>query len=141
MARRARNLATVGIAALIAQDASALVVTGLANGHGGSGAVVLYNYGWQMFLVSLRGARHPDRGQRLPGAVRRARPAGDGPRCRVRRDAAASTRAVLLMSCLGAALLAAIAVPAARVFTSLRSGHAARLGVRRVRARAWSASG
>jgi len=40
VARRAGSLATVGIAALIAQDASLIVVTRLANGHGGSGAVV-----------------------------------------------------------------------------------------------------
>ena len=43
--------AAVGIATLIAQDASLVVVMVLANGHGGQGALVLYNYGWQVFFV------------------------------------------------------------------------------------------
>ena len=41
----------MGIAAFIAQDASVIVVIMLANGHDGQGALVLYNYGWQMFFV------------------------------------------------------------------------------------------
>ena len=51
VARRVRGLAGVGVAALIAQDASLVVIIVLANGHGGQGALVLYNYGWQMFFV------------------------------------------------------------------------------------------
>ena len=51
VARRVRALAAVGVAALIAQDAALVVVIVLANGHQGAGAVVLYNYGWQMFFV------------------------------------------------------------------------------------------
>src|SRR5581483_7753935 len=51
VARRVRSLAAVGVAALIAQDASLVAVIVLANGHGGQGAIVLYNYGWQMFFV------------------------------------------------------------------------------------------
>ena len=39
-----------GVAALIAQDASLVVIIVLANGHGGQGALVLYNYGWQCFV-------------------------------------------------------------------------------------------
>ena len=46
-----RGLAGVGVAALIAQDASLVAIIVLANGHGGQGALVLYNYGWQMFFV------------------------------------------------------------------------------------------
>ncbi len=96
VARRARNLATVGIAALIAQDASAVVVTRLANGHGGSGAVVLYNYAWQMFLVpyavlaipiavsafpvlaARAGPGRPATGQRVPTSTRRRPPRPGG---------------------------------------------------------------
>ncbi len=52
IARRARNLAGVGIAALVAQDASVLVVTRLANARGAShgSAVTVYSYGWQAFV-------------------------------------------------------------------------------------------
>src|SRR4029077_10292066 len=52
IAKRARSLAGVGVAALIAQDASVVVVTRLANARGGSNgsAVAVYSYGWQVFV-------------------------------------------------------------------------------------------
>jgi putative peptidoglycan lipid II flippase len=107
--RRARSLAIVGIAALVAQDASAVVVTRLANGHGGSGAVVLYSYGWQVFGVPYAVLAVPIAVSAFP-----ALSAGD----RVELDAvsAAATRAVLMVSWLGAAVLAGAAVPAAHLF-------------------------
>jgi len=111
VARRAGSLATVGIAALIAQDASLIVVTRLANGHGGSGAVVLYNYGWQMSFAVYAVLAVPIAVSAFP--VLSAR---DG--AEFDATAAFSTRAVLLVSCLGAALLAGAAVPAARLFAS-----------------------
>jgi putative peptidoglycan lipid II flippase len=51
IAARVRALAAAGIAAVIAQNLSTGVVIVLANAHGGSGALVLYNYGWQVFFV------------------------------------------------------------------------------------------
>jgi putative peptidoglycan lipid II flippase len=121
VARRAGSLATVGIAALIAQDASAVVVTRLANGHGGSGAVVLYSYAWQMFLVPYAVLAIPIAVSAFPVLSARASagPAGAG-RASAEFDAtsAASTRGVLLVSWLGAAVLAGAAVPAARLFAS-----------------------
>ena len=118
VARRARNLATVGIAALIAQDASAVVVTRLANGHGGSGAVVLYNYAWQMFLVPYAVLAIPIAVSAFPVLSARASAEARGGPASTEFDAtsAASTRGVLLVSWLGAALLAGAAVPAARLF-------------------------
>jgi putative peptidoglycan lipid II flippase len=107
--RRARSLAIVGIAALIAQDAAAVVVTRLANGHGGSGAVVLYSYGWQVFGVPYAVLAVPIAVSAFP-----ALSAGDG--ARLDAMSAATTRAVLLVSWLGAALLAGAAVPAAHLF-------------------------
>jgi putative peptidoglycan lipid II flippase len=109
VARRAGSLATVGIAALIAQDASLIVVTRLANGHGGSGAVVLYNYGWQMSFAVYAVLAVPIAVSAFP--VLSAR---DGDEFDT--TAAFSTRAVLLVSWLGVALLAGAAVPAARLF-------------------------
>jgi putative peptidoglycan lipid II flippase len=111
VARRAGSLATVGIAALIAQDASLIVVTRLANGHGGSGAVVLYNYGWQMSFAVYAVLAVPIAVSAFP--VLSAR---DG--VEFDETAAFSTRAVLLVSWLGVALLAGAAVPAARLFAS-----------------------
>jgi putative peptidoglycan lipid II flippase len=111
VARRAASLATVGIAALIAQDASLIVVTRLANGHGGSGAVVLYNYGWQMSFAVYAVLAVPIAVSAFPVLSARDGEEFDA-------TAAFSTRAVLLVSCLGAALLAGAAVPAAHLFAS-----------------------
>jgi putative peptidoglycan lipid II flippase len=109
VARRARSLATVGIAALIAQDVSLIVVTRLANGHGGSGAVVLYNYGWQMSFAVYAVLAVPIAVSAFPVLSARDGDEFDA-------TAAFSTRAVLLVSWLGVALLAGAAVPAARLF-------------------------
>src|SRR5262249_24299909 len=51
VARRAASLAGVGIAALVAQNASVVVVTRLANanGAGDGAAITIYKYGWQVF--------------------------------------------------------------------------------------------
>jgi peptidoglycan biosynthesis protein MviN/MurJ (putative lipid II flippase) len=51
IAPRVRALALAGLAAVIAQNISTVVVIVLANAHGGSGAFVLYSFGWQVFFV------------------------------------------------------------------------------------------
>ena len=111
VARRVRGLAGVGVAALIAQDASLVVIIVLANGHGGGGALVLYNYGWQMFFVPYAVLAVPIATSAFPVLS-----SGDG--AGFDQTAASSTRAVMLVSWLGAALLAGAAVPAARLFVS-----------------------
>jgi putative peptidoglycan lipid II flippase len=111
VARRVRGLAGVGVAALIAQDASLVVIIVLANGHGGQGALVLYNYGWQMFFVPYAVLALPIATSAFPVLS-----AGDG--TGFDHTAASSTRAVMLVSWLGAALLVGAAVPAARLFVS-----------------------
>ena len=116
VARRAGGLATVGIAALIAQDAALVVVTRLANGHGGSGAVVLYNYGWQMSFAVYAVLAVPIAVSAFP--VLSARAGAELDRAEFDDTAAFSTRAVLLVSWLGVALLAGAAVPAARLFAT-----------------------
>jgi putative peptidoglycan lipid II flippase len=111
VARRARGLAAYGIAALVTQDASLLVVTRLANGSSAQGAIVLYNYGWQVFFSICAVLAIPIAVSAFPALSTREGAEFD-------EMAAGSTRAVLMVSCLGAALLAAIAGPAARVFTA-----------------------
>jgi putative peptidoglycan lipid II flippase len=131
VARRAGSLAMVGIAALIAQDASAVVVTRLANGHGGNGAVVLYSYAWQMFLVPYAVLAIPIAVSAFPVLSARggAEDAGaEQARAQFDATSAASTRGVLLVSWLGAALLAGAARPAARLFSS-HPGQAAHLAL------------
>ena len=108
VARRASGLALVGVAELIVVDLASLVTIALANGRGVTGALVLFNYASQVFntvaavlALSIVTSAFP---------VLSAR---DGPV--FARTCAGSTRAVLLMSWLGTALIAAIAVPAAHV--------------------------
>jgi putative peptidoglycan lipid II flippase len=111
VARRARGLAAVGIATLIAQDASVVAVIVLANGHGGRGALVLYNYAWQMFFLPYAVLAIPIATSAFPVLSAQEGDSFD-------ETAAAATRGVMLASWLGAALLAAAAAPAARLFIS-----------------------
>jgi putative peptidoglycan lipid II flippase len=108
VARRVSGLALVGVAELVAIDVANVVAIDLANGHGKTGALVLFNYGSQVFnsiaailALSIVVSAFP---------VMSAREGPD-----LNRTSAGSTRAVLLMSWLGTAVIAAIAIPAAHV--------------------------
>jgi len=108
VARRAGGLALVGVAELVAIDVANVVAIELANGRGKTGAIVLFNYGSQVFnsiaailALSIVISAFP---------VLSAR---EGPA--FARTSAGSTRAILLMSWLGTAVIAAIAIPAAHV--------------------------
>jgi peptidoglycan biosynthesis protein MviN/MurJ (putative lipid II flippase) len=111
VARRVRALAAVGVAAFVAQDAALVVVIVLANGHQGAGAVVLYNYGWQMFFVPYAVLAVP-----IATSVFPLLSAATG--AEFDRTAAGAVRAAMLVSWLGAALLAGAAWPAARLFVT-----------------------
>ena len=117
VAARVRALALAGLAAVIAQNISTAVVIVLANARGGPGALVLYNYGWQVFFVPYAVLAVPIATSAFPLLSASAQ---DGPDGAAGFDAAAasSTRAAALVSWLGAALLAGACVPVARVFVS-----------------------
>jgi putative peptidoglycan lipid II flippase len=108
VARRAGGLALVGVIELVAVDVASVVSIELANGYGKTGALVIYNYGTQVLnsvaailAVSIVVSAFP---------VLSAREGQE-----FDRTSAGSTRGVLLMSWLGTAVIAAIAVPAAYV--------------------------
>jgi putative peptidoglycan lipid II flippase len=108
VARRAGGLALVGVCEMVAIDLASIVAIALANGRGETGAIVIFNYASQVFnsvsavlVLSIVLSAFP---------VLSAREGPD-----FDRTSAGSTRAVLLMSWLGAAMLAAIAIPAAHV--------------------------
>lgn len=108
VARRTGGLAAVGVIEIIAFDLSTVVALVLANGRGATGAVVLLNYCWQVFnsvngvlALSIAISAFPVLSAR-EGQV-------------FDRTCAGATRAVLLVAWLGAAVTAAIAVPAAHV--------------------------
>ncbi len=114
IARRAAGLAGVGIAALIAQNASVLVVTRLANAHspGNGAAVTVYQYGWQFFASVYAILAIPVAISAFPVLSAREGAAFDA-------AAASATRATAVASWLGAGLLAAVAFPVARAFPAL----------------------
>jgi len=108
VARRAGGLAAVGAAELVAIDAAAVVMIALANGRGDTGALVIYNYAslaynavYGVLALSIVTSAFPVLSAR-DGEV-------------FDRTCAGSTRAVVLAAWLGAAVLAAVAVPAAHV--------------------------
>ena len=108
VARRAGALALVGFGELVAVELTSVVAIVLANGRGETGAVVLFNYALQVFtsvssvlVTSIVTSAFPVLSAREGSAFDRI--------------SAGSTRAVLLMSWLGTAVIAAIAIPAAHV--------------------------
>ena len=107
---RASGLALVGLLEFVAADICAVAAIDLANGHGTTGALVLFNYGNLVFTAVC---------SVLPLAiVTSAFPvlsATDGDE--FDRTSAGSTRAVMLMSMLSTAIMVAVTLPAAHVLT------------------------
>ena len=129
VAARVRGLAVVGIITLIAQDLSTVAAIVLANSRGANGALVLYSYGWQVFFIIYAGLAVPVATSAFP--VLSARGADETPGAGAEFDAtsAAASRAVMLMSWLGAALLAGACVPLARVFATHDAAQATQLAI------------
>jgi putative peptidoglycan lipid II flippase len=108
IARRASGLVLVGLAEMVVQEISLIAVIALANGRGSTGALVIIGYVSQVFnslnavlALSIVVSTFP---------VLSAR---DG--AEFDRTCAGSTRAVVLASCLGMAVIAAVTIPAAHV--------------------------
>ena len=118
VAVRVRRLAVVGVIMLIAQDLSTVAAIVLANGRGASGALVLYSYGWQVFFLVYAGLAVPVATSAFPVLSARAGDAGPLGQAEFGATSAVASRAVMLMSCLGAAVLAGACVPLARVFAT-----------------------
>ena len=118
---RVRRLALAGVTALVAQDASVAVVIVLANRYGGSGALVIYGFAWAVFMVPYAVLAIPIATSAFP-ELSRHDAEGEGGGARAGRGfdltAAASTRAVMVASWLGAAVLLGAREPIARVFES-----------------------
>jgi putative peptidoglycan lipid II flippase len=108
VARRAGGLAIVGVVELIAVDLGSLVAIALANGRGTTGAIVMFNYAVQVFNAMAAVLAGAIVISAFPALCARDGAVFD-------RTSAGSTRAVLLASWLGTAVMVAIAVPAAHV--------------------------
>jgi peptidoglycan biosynthesis protein MviN/MurJ (putative lipid II flippase) len=143
---RVRRLALAGVLTLIAQDASAAVVIVLSNRYGSTGALVIYGFAWAVFMVPFAVLAVPIATSAFPalsaGADLRADDgvdavvdggfgAGRGFEAGRGFDetAAISTRAVMVASCLGTAVLVGARWPLARVFESHDAGGASVLAL------------
>ena len=120
---RVRRLALAGVLTLVAQDASAAVVIVLSNRYGSTGALVIYGFAWAVFMVPFAVLAVPIATSAFPalsaGADPRAtRPRSPSPSAGFDETAAISTRAVMVASWLGAAVLVGARWPLARVFES-----------------------
>jgi putative peptidoglycan lipid II flippase len=113
VAVRVRALALAGIAVLVAQQLAALAVNWLANHHGDAGSVTRYVWAWAVFLLPYAVLAVPIATSAFP---RLSAAFDGGDPAEQRAVLATTTRAVVLVSCAGAALLTATAVPVARVF-------------------------
>jgi putative peptidoglycan lipid II flippase len=107
---RVRALAAAGVATLIAQDASVVVVIVLANSRGGSGALVLYSFAWAVFFVPYAVLAVPIATSAFPELSTRSDTFD--------ATCATSTRAVTVASWLGVAGMVGTCIPLARVFQS-----------------------
>jgi putative peptidoglycan lipid II flippase len=122
VATRVSRLAVAGVLTLIAQDLSTVAAIVLSNGRGGNGAFVLYSYGWQVFFIVYAGLAVPVATSAFP--LLAAQDTGSG---EFHATSAAASRAVMLMSWLGAAVLAGACLPLAQVFTSHNASQARQL--------------
>jgi putative peptidoglycan lipid II flippase len=127
---RVRRLAVAGVLTLVAQDASTAVVLVLANRYGPAGTLVIYGFAWAVFVVPYAVLAVPIATSAFPELSARSDPSPDAQLLRetdssetsfddrFAATSAASTRAVLLASWLGAAVLIGARLPLARVFDS-----------------------
>jgi putative peptidoglycan lipid II flippase len=106
---RVRRLAVAGLATVGAQQLSAVAVVVLS-GHGTRGALADYQYAWAIFLLPWAVLAVPIATSAFPALSARMSSGETGAFDRI---TASTTRAVVLVSCAGAAGLAAVAVPAA----------------------------
>jgi putative peptidoglycan lipid II flippase len=120
IARRARNLAVAGIATLAAQN---LVVLGVvlltSHTHAATGSLTVYTFSWAVFVLPYAVLAVPIATTAFTDLSARA---DSGDHVGYRTGVATTSRAVLVASCGGAALLVATAWPMAYLFISAPSG-------------------
>ncbi|WP_246179070.1 murein biosynthesis integral membrane protein MurJ [Actinomadura decatromicini] len=112
VARRVRRLALAGLATVAAQQLSALLVVRLSY-EGTGGALANYQYAWAIYLLPWAILAVPIATSAFPMLSARM---SAGELDRFDQVTASTTRAVILVSCAGAAALAAVAVPIGAVF-------------------------
>ena len=112
IARSARRLAISGAVALGAQDLATGAILRLANDRGSHGAVVLYNLAWSVFVVPWAVLAVPIATAAFPALSARW---STGDTDQYADLTARGSRAVLVVTAGAAAVMVAVAIPAARV--------------------------
>jgi putative peptidoglycan lipid II flippase len=119
VARRARVLAASGLTVLLAQQLTMVVVLRLSNDRGGTGAIVTFQNAWMVYLLPYAVLAVPIATTAFPRLSDHAEADAEADYARV---ASATTRAVVLLSAAGAAVLAATSGPVARFFEIIGQG-------------------
>ena len=122
VARQARQLAAAGVVTLIAQNCAVLGVVFLTNyADPSGGALTVYNFSWAVYLLPYAVLAVPIATSAFTDLAARAE---GGDRVGFRAGIALTSRAVLLATCAGAGLLAAIAWPMSSLFLTRGSAGA-----------------
>jgi len=111
-----RSLAGAGVVALLAQQAAVVVVLALATRTGGEGALNVYQYAQAVYLLPYAVLAVPLATAAFP---RLSRQAADGDAGGFAATSAATTRAVIVASAVGAAALAGVAPAVQALFAHL----------------------
>lgn len=119
-ARRAAALAGAGIVTLVAQQLAYLTSYVTSNQHAGPGGAVTYLNSWMVYLLPYAVLAVPIATATFPRLSEHA----ENDRAAYARTLADSTRAVVMVSVAGAAVLAAVAWPVARFFDVIDPGEA-----------------
>ena len=116
VARQARQLAAAGVVTLVAQNCAVLGVVFLTNyADPTGGALTVYNFSWAVYLLPYAVLAVPIATSAFTDLAARA---DSGDAAGYRAGIAATSRAVLLATCAGIGLLAAVAWPMASLFIS-----------------------
>lgn len=124
VARRALALAGAGVVTLLAQQLSVVAVLLLSNRAGTTATLNVFQYTQAVYLLPYALLAVPLATAAFPRLAERA---ATGDRDGFAATAAWTTRAVLLVSAAGAAVLVAVAVPVAAFFGHLDSGDVAEM--------------
>jgi putative peptidoglycan lipid II flippase len=125
-AGRARALASAGLGALVAQQISVLVAISLATRFGEPGTLLVYTSMQAVYFLPYAVLAFPLATASLP---RLAEHAARGRRAAFATLASSTTRAVLMVSTLGAAALVAVAPAVEQVFEPIADGDVTGLAV------------
>jgi len=128
VARRAGALAGAGLLALLAQQIAVLVTLWVSQHRGGTGTLNVYTYVQAVYLLPYAVLAVPVATSAFPalatglGQAAMATGGDQGSLVRAQRTLASAARAIIVATCVGGAVLFAIASPLGAFFSALDAG-------------------